>query len=66
MDMQAKEEAEKEYDSDDDGIFKFAMKYDQKDREVKDPSDEEGEEEEETCGEHTEGSPSEKKFGILN
>eukprot|EP00957_Ditylum_brightwellii_P164214 12502547-Ditylum_brightwellii.AAC.1 len=49
IDMQAEEEAEKEYDSNDDGILEFMMERDQKDKEVEDPSDEEGEEEEETC-----------------
>eukprot|EP00957_Ditylum_brightwellii_P177250 13502939-Ditylum_brightwellii.AAC.1 len=61
IDMQAEEEAEKAYDSDDDGILEFVIEHDQKDQEVEDPSDEEGEEKEETCGERKEGSPSEKK-----
>eukprot|EP00957_Ditylum_brightwellii_P169263 12882930-Ditylum_brightwellii.AAC.1 len=62
MSMQAEEEAEKEYDSDDGGILEFVMEHDRKDQEVENPSDEEGEEEEEeeTCGECTEGSPSKK------
>eukprot|EP00957_Ditylum_brightwellii_P075917 5770292-Ditylum_brightwellii.AAC.1 len=55
MDVQAEEEAEKEYDSDDDGTLEFVMEHNQKDQEVENPSDEEGEEE--TCGEHKQGSP---------
>eukprot|EP00957_Ditylum_brightwellii_P168305 12812144-Ditylum_brightwellii.AAC.1 len=34
------------------------MEHDQQDQKVEDPSDKEGEEEKETCGEHKEGSPS--------
>eukprot|EP00957_Ditylum_brightwellii_P025636 1938202-Ditylum_brightwellii.AAC.1 len=34
------------------------MEYDQQDQDVEDPSDKEGEDKEETCGEHKEGSPS--------
>eukprot|EP00957_Ditylum_brightwellii_P136043 10375082-Ditylum_brightwellii.AAC.1 len=59
MDMQAEEEAEKEYNSDDDGILELMMEHGQKDQEVENLSDEEGEEEEETCGERKEGSPNE-------
>eukprot|EP00957_Ditylum_brightwellii_P059788 4539104-Ditylum_brightwellii.AAC.1 len=62
MATQAQEEVEKEYDSDDDGILEFVLKHGQKGQEVEDPSDKEGEEEEEACGKRKEGSPSEKKI----
>eukprot|EP00957_Ditylum_brightwellii_P027913 2108649-Ditylum_brightwellii.AAC.1 len=60
--MQAEKEAEKEYDSGDNGILEFVMEHDQQDQDIDDPSDEEGEEEEETHGEHKEGLSSEKKI----
>eukprot|EP00957_Ditylum_brightwellii_P003180 242059-Ditylum_brightwellii.AAC.1 len=66
MDMQAEQkegEANNDYDSDDDCIIEFAIDHDQEDHDGDAASDEECSiEEEEKCGEHKEGSPSEKKI----